>query len=428
LAHCHQGLDLLATLPASPARASQELTLRLTLSIALGPTQGITSEALAHNLQQALGLCEAVEETMALVPVLVRLAFLAMFSADRATAERLMARERALLQRLHDPASLIQLHMQLGTAETFRGAYAQAEEHYRHVLRLYDPEVHRPTISTLGSDPSVVALALSGWRLWLTGWPDQAVDHAVRALARAETLAHPLSLVNALAYAAHVRLWRGECTAALALAQRLADIGREHDFVAWEAAGMIIQGSVWVQDGESERGLSLLTMGLARYRRCGSRDSLPAWLASLAQAHLHCGQVGEGLAVIGEALELTETGFARYWTPEMHRLQGELLLTQAGQARPATGPATAAAEACWKQALATAQQQGAKALELRAAISLSRVWLAQDAHAAAHALLARCYNWFSEGLDTTDLQTAKSLLERCQTVTYSARAHFSPSI
>jgi hypothetical protein len=69
LAHCHQGLDLLATLPASPARASQELTLRLTLSIALGPTQGITSEALAHNLQQALGLCEAVEETMALVPV-----------------------------------------------------------------------------------------------------------------------------------------------------------------------------------------------------------------------------------------------------------------------------------------------------------------------------------------------------------------------
>jgi predicted ATPase len=132
--------------------------------------------------------------------------------------------------------------------------------------------------------------------------------------------------------------------------------------------------------------------------------------------------------VIGEALELTETGFARYWTPEMHRLQGELLLTQAGQARPATGPETATAEACFQQALDLAQQQGAKALELRAAISLSRVWLAQDAHAAAHALLARCYNWFSEGLDTTDLQTAKSLLERCQTVTYSARAHFSPSI
>jgi predicted ATPase len=236
--------------------------------------------------------------------------------------------------------------MQLGTAETLRGAYAQAEEHHRHVLRLYDPEVHRPTVSTLGSDPSVVALALSGWRLWLTGWPDQAVDYAVRALARAETLAHPLSLANALAYAARVRMWRGEFTAALALAQRLADVGRAHDFVTWEAVGMILQGSVWVQDGELECGLTLLTSGLTRYRPLGSRDSLPSFLTSLAQAHLHCGQVEEGLAVIEEALELTETSLARYWTPEMHRLQGELLLAQAGQARPETGPATATAEAC----------------------------------------------------------------------------------
>jgi len=121
LGHGQRALDLLATLPASPARASQELALRLTLSIALVPTQGVTSEALAHNLQQALVLCETVEETTVLVPVLVGLTNLAVFSADRAAAARLMARERALLQRLHDPASLLQLHMQLGTAETMPG-------------------------------------------------------------------------------------------------------------------------------------------------------------------------------------------------------------------------------------------------------------------------------------------------------------------
>ena len=120
--------------------------------------------------------------------------------------------------------------------------------------------------------------------------------------------------------------------------------------------------------------------------------------------------------MIEEAVQLTETSFVRFWTAEVYRLQGELLLAQAGQARPATGPETATAEACFQQALDIAQQQGARALELRAAISLSRVWLAQDEHAAAHELLARCYNWFNEGLDTADLQTAKSLLERCQTV------------
>jgi predicted ATPase len=417
LAHCHQGLDLLATLPESPERSTQELTLRLVLSIALVPAQGYTSEALAHNLQQALGLCEAVEETTALVPVLVCLTRLSMLRADRAATERLMARERALLTQLHDVASLIQIHMQLGTAETFRGAYAQAEEHHRHVLRLYDPEAYRPSVLTSGVDPTVVALAVSGWRLWLTGWPDQAVDHAVRAQARAETLAHLLALMEALTYGALVRMCRGECTAALALAQRLVDVGREYGFVVFEAVGMIIQGSVSGQDGEQDRGLPLLTTGLARYRRLGSEASVPFFLTFLAQAHLQLGQVEEGLAVIKEAVQLTETYFVRFWTAEMHRLKGELLLAQAGQARPETGPETAPAEACFQQALDIAQQQGAKALELRAAISLSRVWVAQDKHAAAYALLARCYYWFSEGLDTADLQTAKRLLERCHTVT-----------
>ena len=194
-------------------------------------------------------------------------------------------------------------------------------------------------------------------------------------------------------------------------------MGHEYDFVIYEAMGTMFQGSVWVQDGELERGLTLLTTGLARYRRLGSEASVPFFLTFLAQAHLQLGQVEEGLAVIEEAVQLTETYFVRFWAAEVYRLQGELLLAQAGQAYPETAPETATAEVCFQQALDIAQQQGARALELRVAISLSRVWLAQDKYAAAHEILARCYNWFNEGLDTADLQTAKSLLERCQTVT-----------
>ena len=116
-------------------------------------------------------------------------------------------------------------------------------------------------------------------------------------------------------------------------------------------------------------------------------------------------------------MQLTETSFVRFWTAEVYRLRGELLLAQTDQTCPGTDPETATVEACFQQALATAQQQGAKALELRAAISLSRVWLAQDKPAAAHTLVARCYNWFSEGFDTVDLQTAQGMLARCQPVT-----------
>jgi DNA-binding winged helix-turn-helix (wHTH) protein/predicted ATPase len=417
LAHCRQGLALLATLPASPERSNQELTLRLALNIALELTHGQASEELAHNLLQALALCEAVEATTALVPVLVALTRQSMLRADRVATERLMARERGLLQQLHDPASLVQLHMQLGTAETLRGAFAQAEEHHKHVLRLYDAAAHQPSVLTLGSDPSVGALAVPALRLWLTGWPDQAVEYAVRAQARAETLGPLLSLMVALTSSVQIRLLRGECTAAFALAQRLVDMGHEYDFVLYEAMGTMFQGSVWGQDGGLDRGLTLLTTGLARYRHLGSAASVPFFLTFLAQAHLQLGQVEEGLAVIKEAVQLTETSFVRFWTAEVYRLQGELLLAQAGQARPAIGPETATAEACFQQALNIAQQQGAKALELRAAISLSRVWLAQDKPAAAHALVARCYDEFSEGFDTVDLQTAKSLLARCQPMT-----------
>lgn len=115
-------------------------------------------------------------------------------------------------------------------------------------------------------------------------------------------------------------------------------------------------------------------------------------------------------------MQLTETSFARFWTPEVYRLKGELLLAQAVQARPTTDPETATAEACFQQALDIARQQGARALELRAAISLSRVLLGQDKHDDAQVLVARCYDEFSEGFDTVDLQTAKSVLERCQPV------------
>jgi predicted ATPase len=169
LGHCHRGLELLATLPESAERVTQELSLRLSLSIALAATQGYATEALADNLQQALALCEAVEATTALVPVLVGLTRLFMMRSDRTATERLLVRQRALLMQLHDATSLVLLHTQLGTAETYRAAYTPAQVHQTHALHLYDPEKHRALALRFGNDPAVTALAASGWRLWLTG-------------------------------------------------------------------------------------------------------------------------------------------------------------------------------------------------------------------------------------------------------------------
>jgi predicted ATPase len=194
-------------------------------------------------------------------------------------------------------------------------------------------------------------------------------------------------------------------------------LGREQGFAYYEVVGMLLQGSVWVQSGEPARGLALLTTALAQYRHLGSQASLPLYLAFLVEAYLHQGQVEEGLSVIEEAVQLTETHFARFWAPEVYRVQGELLLAQASQGHTDTGPETTAAEACLQQALAIARQQGAKALELRAAMSLSRLWLTQDQPDAAQGLLAESYGGFTEGLETADLQAAQDLLARCHSVT-----------
>jgi predicted ATPase len=175
----------------------------------------------------------------------------------------------------------------------------------------------------------------------------------------------------------------------------------------------MFQGSAWAHGGELERGVRLLTTGLAQYRHLGCQTFLPFFLASLAETHLRRGEVAEGLAVIGEAVQLTETTFDRFWGPEVYRLRSDLLLVQTGWARIHTGLETTTAQACFQQALDMAQQQGAKALELRAAMSLSRVWLAQDQPDAAQALLSEIYGWFTEGWETEDLQAAKDLLKRC---------------
>jgi predicted ATPase len=253
--------------------------------------------------------------------------------------------------------------------------------------------------------------------LWLTGWSEQAAAQTARALTRAETLAHPFSLAIALTSVAKVQLGRGECSAAFEAAQRLHTVGCEQGFRQYEALGMMTQGCALAQRGALAPGCTLLTTGLAQYRQLGCQASLTFFLAFLAETYLRQGQVAAGLAVVADALRLTATHFDRFWDAELHRQRGNLLLAQTAPPQSASGTAMTDAEACFQQALTLARQQGARALELRAALSLSRVWCAQGQHGAAHELVARCYDAFSEGFDTADLHTARDMLTGCLRVT-----------
>src|SRR5262249_31386994 len=156
--------------------------------------------------------------------------------------------------------------------------------------------------------------------------------------------------------------------------------------------------------GQGEEGIAQLRQGLAAWQATGARGGGPYYLAMLAEAYGQGGQAEEGLRVLAEALALVNTGGERRHEAELYRLKGELLLARFVESHTE-------AETCFRQALAVARSQQARALELRASMSLSRLWQRQGKRAEAHQLLAEVYGWFSEGFDTVDLQEAKALLE-----------------
>jgi predicted ATPase len=400
---------------------------------AVSVTQGFSAAALVQNLSCAQVLCQALHDDATLVSVLVALGRFYDLRADRDTIEQQTDEKLRLLGRVQEPTLALQLHTHLGTSYLFRGMHKQAQAHHAQALELYDPQQHRELALRFSVDPAVVAGVLSSWSLWLAGWPDRARVRLQYGLNRARELGHPYSLCLACVRAAEVHLWCG----ALAEVERLVEEGRslarEHGVALFSVQGGILQAYVRVQRGESEAGLSLLTEGVAQYRGLGAPDALPSHLCFVAEAYRQLGRVEEGLATVAEAVRLTETQADVWWAAEVYRLQGELLLMPTGQATTSrrvghsqsrAGRDTSAgtssqsplsrtpaeAEERLHQALGIARQQEAKSLELRAVMSLSRLWHAQGKKTQAQLLLAEVYGWFTEGFDTTDLREAQALL------------------
>jgi predicted ATPase len=165
-----------------------------------------------------------------------------------------------------------------------------------------------------------------------------------------------------------------------------------------------LRGWALTVQGQGAEGIAQVRQGLVAYRATGAELHRPHFLSLLAEAYGKVGQPEEGLTVLVEALDTVNKTEERNWEAELHRRKGELLLMQCGQK-------VGEAEECFRKGLDIARRQQAKSLELRAAMSLSRLWQQQGKHEEAYKLLAEIYGWFTEGFDTADLQEAKALLK-----------------
>jgi predicted ATPase len=404
VSHFTTGIELLQTLPETPERTQQAVTLHIALGAALLVTKGHAAPEVEHAYTQARALCQQVSETPELVPVLFGLWRYYVIRPQLHTARELGETLLRLAQRTDDPALAVLAHGALGSTWLFLGVLPAARQHLGEAIVRYTPAQRSAPAFRIGQDPGVACRVFAAWPLWLLGYPDQALAHVHGGLALAHTLSHPFSLAYARCYAAIVSQLRRDVPAVHEQAEATLALSTEQGFPAWVAWGMSLRGWALAMQGQGEEGIAQVRQGIAAWQATGAALFVPYLCTLLADVCDHLGHPADGLQALAEAYSLVEQHEERYWEAEVCRLRGVLLLKQPGTLQ-------AEAEAWFQRALDVARRQEAKSLELRAAMSLSRLWQQQGKRTEAYALLAPIYGWFTEGFDTPDLQEARALLD-----------------
>jgi len=404
ISHLTKGLELLKTLPDTPERTRQELDLQITLGPALMVIKGPAAPEAERVYNRARALCQHVGETSQLYPTLWGLWLFYIGRGEVQTARELGEQLLTLAQRAQDPALLVEAYHALGPTLFWLGELDAARAHLAQGIALYDPQQHRSGLLYGGHDPGVCCRLYGALTLWVLGYPDQARQHSHEGLRLAEELAHPYTLVLIEHFTAWLHQFRREGQATQEYAETSMTLATEHGIVPWVAGAMILRGWALAAQGQRDAGLAQMREGLATWEAMRLELYRIYQLVQLADTYGKAGQAEEGLRVLAQALAAVHNSEGRFYEAELSRLQGELTLARsAGQ--------QAEAEACFQQALDIARRQQAKSWELRAAMSLARLWQQQGKQAKARALLAPIYGWFTEGFDTADLQEAKALLD-----------------
>ncbi|NIO71040.1 MAG: AAA family ATPase [Anaerolineae bacterium] len=409
IAHLTRGLALLMALPDSPERAQQELALQLALGMAWQGTKGTPAPEVEKAYTRARELCQQTGKTSQLCQVLGELSILHYVRAEHQRARELAEEALSLAQQAEDPLLVALGHWRLGFVLFGLGEYTAARAHLEQMIAFYEPQHHPPLVFLRGSDAGLSALAYDACCLWCLGYPEQALERSQEALALARELGHPFSLADVLCYAGCLfNEMRRDAPALKDHAEELMRLSNEK-VPGWLGEGTRFRGEALAMLGQVQEGMAQMREGMAALQSVGVRWYLSGTLCSLAEAQAKAGHPEEGLTTLAEALALVEQTDERHWEAELYRLKGELLLTQGDEAEAEAS--FHQAESCFQHAIEVARRQQAKSWELRATVSLARLWQEQGKREEARQMLAEIYGWFTEGFDTPDLQEAKALLE-----------------
>ena len=406
VAYFTQGVELAGRLPPGAEQMRQELRLLLALGPAIQITRGFGSPEVERTYLRARELCARLGEPP--IELFQALWGLWLFTgAGRGgfkIAGPIWEELLAVAERLGDRVLRLEAHHAMAPTTLHIGEPEAARTHGEQGMALYDQEQDRSLALLYGGhDPGVCCRMHSGLALWVLGYPQAALDRSRAGLALAMDLAHSQSIANALPLLGVAHQLRGEVEGAREAAHALVALSTESGVLNWLAFGRIFESWVAAAHGRDEAIIERLRRDIDEYL-ANSHLFESFVFGLLADTQLKYGHIREGLDTVGAALEKAQASGSQLWDAELYRLKGELLL--AGDADAQSGATLA-----FRRAIEIARSQGARSWELRAATSLSRLLRRQGKRDEACQTLAGILGWFTEGFDTADLRTARTLLD-----------------
>ena len=311
----------------------------------------------------------------------------------------------ALAEKQTSAALLMMGHRLMGLSLMTTGDIVGSLPHYNRAIALYDPVEHRPLAARFaGVDARVSLFIHRSWALWWLGYPEAALADVDHALRDARDIGQAATVMYALGLTTPSDLFCGNYESATAKSDELIALADKKSALFWKARGMMNWGCVLALTGKSADAVQMITSGISARRSTGATLNVPFFLLYLASAYADLRQIDDAWRCIAEATTAIETTKEKWPEAELHRIAGEIALKS-------PEPDAPKAERHFERALGVAREQQAKSWELRASMSLARLWRDQGKVQQARELLAPVYGWFTEGFDTRDLKEAKALLE-----------------
>jgi predicted ATPase len=404
--HFYHALELLPSLPPSPQRDKVELDLQLSLGPPLIALKGWGAPELGEAYARAQALCKKIDDPSKMIPALWLLATFRLGRSEHVEVNRLSARITELAQKQNDPAFLSLAYLQVSPIH--EGKLREARHLLERAAVVQDIHLQRYLAQRFGMSPAAVALCYLGSCLWMMGYPEQAIQINQQALTLGEAVEHPMTTCYVTSRSCWLGLLMGDPAHVGAYGNKLYQVAHKYGFRNFELAAKFFESWVKFIKGEDQmQAIKAMQRAYESYYVTKTVLNRTAFLVFFAGVCLKAGQRAKGLKAIEESIQLGEETGELWFQAEAWRTKGELLLLRAGDGQPEKQDA----QTCFETALQIAREQGAKAFELRAAISLAHLWQAHGHPVEALQILDEAYSLFTEGFQTADLKEARHLIE-----------------